>query len=644
MVLLGCIVIAGACFVAYSPAVRGPFLWDDNKYVVNNPLLSAPDGLQRIWFSTDVPSQYFPLVYTTLRFEYHLWRLNPIGYHIDNISLHVISALLLWFILRRLSVPVAFVAAAAFALHPINVESVAWITQRKNTLMLVFALLSVLFYIESVLRSRTASRSALLYVFSLLCFALSLFSKTTACVLPLVLVLILWLKEIPLNKRRFLQVVPYFVLGLAMGLLTMWWEHYRQGVALIDLGLSFLDRMLIATRAIWFYAGKIFWPFNFAFSYPRWEINAADPTQYIWLIACLLAAGGLYLFGKRFGRGPIAAALFFVIVLFPMLGFFQLYTFIYSWTADHYAYPATIGLITLAVGIGGRLLGRLGKNAQIAKVVAAAIILLAMGVLTWRRAALYAAPELIWRDTLAKNPDSWLAHNNLGQVLLLQGNLDEAIFHITRSLELVKETPIFHPHDIAAAHFNLALAYREKKKYEDAIEQLEQTLKIDPGDAEAHYELADLLESQGRLDESAEQFEQTLRIDPNVAMLHNRLAGVLLKQGNVSGAIAHLHRALDIEPDYVSALNALVGIFVTRNDYSIREETKAVEYARRAAEKTNRENPVVLNLLAMAYASDGEFSEAISAAKQALDLAEAMGEEKLAAFIRKQIEGYEKQL
>jgi protein O-mannosyl-transferase len=292
MIILGCVVIAGACFLAYSPALKGPFLWDDNKYITDNELIGAPDGLFRIWFSTDVPSQYFPLVYTSFRFEYRLWGLNPIGYHVVNIVLHILCALLLWLILRRLSIPAAFVAAAAFALHPVNVESVAWIAERKNTSMLVFFLLSALLYIELVLRNHSSWKGILLYVLSLICFALSLFSKTTACVLPLILILILWFKQVPFNARRILQLIPYFVLGLAMGLLTIWWEKNHQGVGLIDLGLSVSDKLLIASRAIWFYAGKIFWPLNLAFSYTRWKINTSDPVQYLWLLACLIIAGG----------------------------------------------------------------------------------------------------------------------------------------------------------------------------------------------------------------------------------------------------------------------------------------------------------------------------------------------------------------
>jgi tetratricopeptide (TPR) repeat protein len=641
---VGCVIIAAACFLAYSPAIKGDFLWDDTKYVVNNPLLSAPDGLWRIWFSTDVPSQYFPLIYTTFRIEYRLWGLNPIGYHVTNISLHIISSILLWLILRRLSIPAAFAAAAAFALHPINAESVAWIAQRKNTLMLVFLLLSALFYIEFALRTRTARQAIFFYVLSLFCFALSLFSKTTACVLPIVLILILWMKNIPLTARRLLQLVPYLSLAVAMGLLTMWWEHHHQGVALIDLGLSFQDKLLIASRALWFYGFKTFFPANLVFSYPRWKINSADPSQYLWFVACLLTAAGLFLFRKRIGRGPIVAILFFAIALFPMLGFFQLYTFIYTFVADHYSYIAIIGLLTLIMGSGVFLLARLGNLGKTLQPVTACVVLLTLGILTWRQSRLYADPELIWQDTLRKNPNSWLAHNNLGQIKIAQNKLDEAIYHITRSLELAKDTPVIHPHNIAAAHFNLALAYQGQQKFDDAIRHLRQALDIDPNDAEVHFDLAKLLESQGLLDEAVTHYNQALRITPGGATLHYRLASALAKQGDVSAAITNLHRALDIEPDYVAALDMLVGLFVTRTDADTRHATKALEYARRAVEQTGRRNPVVLNLLAMAHASNNQFTEAIAVAEEALKIAADAGADELADFIRKQLKSYEKEL
>ena len=502
--LLGCALIAVACFVAYGPAIKSGFIWDDDKYVTGNPLLPAHDGLWRIWFSTDAPSQYFPLAYTTFWLEYRLWGLNPLPYHLTNVAIHVISSLLLWLVLRRLLVPAAFVTAAIFALHPVNVESVAWISERKNVLMLVFALLSVLFYVEFALRSQTTRRAVAFYMLSLLCYVLSLFSKTTACVLPVVLILILWLKRVPLNKGRLFQITPYFVFGFAMGLLAIWWEKHHQLLVLINLGLSPLQRFLIATRALWFYAAKIFLPVNLAFSYPRWKIDTSDPLQYVWPIACFLTAGVLGLGGKRLGRGPVAAVLIFVVALFPMLGFFDLYTFVYAWAADHYQYMACIALIALAVSAGRQLLIRLGATVAKLAPLIAVVLLLVCATLTWRQSGIYANPETLWRDTLRKNPDSWLAHNNISRILLAQNKLDEAISHLTRSLGLLQTAQAVHPYNVADAHFNLALALRARGKYQDAVEHLRRVLDIRPNDREADYNLRGILELQGRLKEAGE--------------------------------------------------------------------------------------------------------------------------------------------
>jgi tetratricopeptide (TPR) repeat protein len=511
--LLSCVFIFVICFIAYIPAIKGGFIWDDNTYLTANPLITAPDGLWRIWLSTDTPSQYFPLVYTMFRLEHRLWGFDPIPYHIDNVAIHVICSLLLWQVLRRLSIPGAFLAAALFALHPVNVESVAWITERKNVLMLFFSLLSLLFWLDLSLRTLTAPRRVFLYVLSLLCYALALFSKTTACVLPVALILVLWLKRVPLRPKRFLLVAPYVAMGLAMGLLSVWWEHTQQATGrLVDIQLSFVEHLLLAARALWFYAAKIFFPVNLTFSYPRWKIDSADPFQYIWLLACLAVVAVLWRWRTRLGRGPIAAVLFFVAALSPMLGFIPLYTFVYTWFADHYQYMAAIALITLAAAAGSRLFARLGKYAKISATLVSAVLLLTCAVLTWRQCRIYANPEALWRDTLEKNPDSWLAHNNIGRIFLMQNEPDETIYHLTRVLELLEDEPVAHPYNIAVAHFNLAVAYRFLDRYDDAIEHFRSALDAYPDDAQTHYELAD----------------------------------ALIKQGDLRLAIVHLHSALDL--------------------------------------------------------------------------------------------------
>src|SRR5205823_3854963 len=267
-VYLFVLLLAAVTIFAYQPAWNGGFLWDDDAYVTNNELLTAPDGLRRIWFSLDAPSQYFPLVYTTFRIERALWDLSPSGYHWVNLLLHVANALLVRRVLARLEVPGAWLAAAIFALHPVQVESVAWITERKNVLMSFFFLLTLLAWIGFV--DERTKRPWRFYGLALTLYAVALSAKTTACTLPAALLLILWLQKKPINMRRLGQVVPFLIMGIGMGLLAVWWERYHQGTRGMLFALGPIERLLIASRAVWFYLSKLIWPSNLTFIYPRW--------------------------------------------------------------------------------------------------------------------------------------------------------------------------------------------------------------------------------------------------------------------------------------------------------------------------------------------------------------------------------------
>ena len=333
--------------VAYHPAWHAGFIWDDDVYVTGNPLLTAPDGLWRIWFSLDCPSQYFPLTYTTFYLERGLWGLNPAGYHWVNLLLHAANALLVWWVLARLRVPGAWLAAAVFALHPVQVESVAWITERKNVLMGFFFLLTICAWIKFI--DEPGRRRWRFYILGIAFYALALSAKTTACTLPAALLLILWLKKIPIGWRRLAQVAPFMALGIGMGLLTMWWERYHMGTHGQAFEIPPVERGLIAGRALWFYAGKLLWPANLMFSYPRWTISASDPRAYGWPLATAILGVVIWRARRQLGRSMEVAALFFAATLCPVLGFIMLYTFQYTFVADHYQYLACIGPVALAV-------------------------------------------------------------------------------------------------------------------------------------------------------------------------------------------------------------------------------------------------------------------------------------------------------
>jgi len=337
---LGAVGLGLLTILIYRPAWHGGFIWDDDRYVTHNHLLTAPDGLRRIWFSLDAPSQYFPLAYTVLRIERSLWGLNPTGYHWVNILLHVANALLVWRVLSRLKIPGASLAAAVFAVHPVQVESVAWISELKNVLMGFFFLLTLWMWIEYV--DPTKRHRSLFYLGALVFYLLALFAKATACTLPAALLLILWLKKKPIGRRALLEIIPFVVLALGIGMVAVWWEKYHQGTRVL-VSLGPIDRLLIASRAAWFYLSKIFWPSDLTFIYPQWQIDATNPVAYLWLIAAVVFAVMVY-YGRRFfGRSVEVAALFFVTTLGPLLGFIMLYTFRYTFVADHYQYLASIG-------------------------------------------------------------------------------------------------------------------------------------------------------------------------------------------------------------------------------------------------------------------------------------------------------------
>ena len=574
--LLALLLVASIC-AAYHRVWYAGFIWDDDIYVVRNQLLTAPDGLQRIWFSTDSPSQYFPLVYTTFRFERALWGLNPTGYHAVNVLFHTANALLLWWFLRRLKVPGAWVAAAIFALHPVQVESVAWITERKNVLTLFFSLLALLAWDQFVEARR--NRVWRYYVLALLCYALALFSKTTACTLPVAMLLLLWLQRQPLGWRRCAQVGPFVLLGIGMGLLTVWWESHHQGIADKFAGIGPMERVLIASHAVWFYLGKLIWPANLTFSYPLWTLDAHDALSYGWLAAGAGACAVIALVRRFFGRGPEVAAVFFIVTLGPLLGFFMLATFKYSYVADHYQYVACIGPLALfAAGIT-KGFGLLGEARPYLKPLFCGVLLFVLGSLTWLQTWMYSDLEALWRTTIDRNPASHMAHTNLGLLLLHRGDSEEGWIHLQKSLEL-------RP-DLEVGHYNVGCQ----------------------------------LAKEGQVDAAIPYYRKAIELSPNFFPAHLALGETMVRKGRLKTAVEEYEVALKLQPTNAPALFSLCWILGTSSDAAMRNGARAVEMGERAARLPDGQTPKVLGVLAAAYAEAGRFPDAIATAKRALDRA-----------------------
>jgi protein O-mannosyl-transferase len=533
---LGAATLAALTIFVYRPAWHGGFVWDDDRYVIHNHLLIAPDGLRRIWFSLEAPSQYFPLTYTVLRVERSLWDLHPSGYHWVNILLHLANAFLVWGLLARLKIPGAWLASVIFALHPIQVESVAWISELKNVLMGFFFLLTLWTWFEYV--DARHQRRRILYVAALAFYLLALSAKATACTLPAALLLILWLKKKPIGRRALLEITPFVVLALGIGLVTVWWEKYHQGTRML-VSLGPLERLLIASRAVWFYLGKIFWPAKLTFIYPQWQIDPTSPVAYLWLIAAIALVVAIYCARRLFGRSVEVAALFFVTTLGPLLGFVMLYTFRYTFVADHYQYLASIGPIALA-SAGLVTLSRSNKALQRLLGAASFAILICLGLLTWRQSATYHDAERLWRKTIAQNPGCWMAYNNLGVLEFQKDKIDDAIDNYERSLRLHSDYP--------EARYNLGSALLQKGKIEEAIKQCEKALELQPNDPDAHVVLGNAFMAKQDIDRAIGQYEQALTLRPEDSNAHYNLGIALQGKGETERAAREYEKAREFEP------------------------------------------------------------------------------------------------
>ncbi|HTL78972.1 MAG TPA: tetratricopeptide repeat protein [Candidatus Babeliales bacterium] len=649
------IVLVLATIFAYQPAWNGSFVWDDDFYVTKNRLLTEPDGLRRIWFSLESPSQYFPLTYTSFRIERMLWGLTPTGYHWVNILLHTANALLLWRLLMELRVPGAWLAAAIFALHPVQVESVAWITERKNVLMAFFFLLALLawtrFTDERSQRPSPQSRahgkepakeateagklnrlSWPFYWLALIFYLLALCSKATACTLPAALFLILWLQKKRIDWRRVLQIAPFIVLGIAMGLMTIWWERYHQFTLGPMFALGPLERLIVATHAVWFYLGELFWPAKLTFIYPQWTVDPHNPFSYVWLVSGIVLCAAIYFARRYVGRSVEVAAAFFVLTLSPVLGFIMLYTFRYTFVADHYQYLACIGpialvsagLVTLAnsVKYGPRFLFALGI-----------LLLSTLGLLTWRQSASYRDSKTLWRTTIDRNPGCWMAETNLGSELSEEGDVTGAIAHLEKSLRLKFDAP--------EAHNGLTNALFRKGDADAAIAEAHVAMNFDPNNADTHAVLGMALMTKGQLDEAIAQLSKAIEILPDYSHAHYNLALALAEKGETVDAIAHYEKAIAAQPDLVEAVTNLAWIYATSSDANIRNGPKAVELGERASQLTRDTSPVVLRTLAAAYATNKSFDKAHETSRRALELAQEQRNSELAETIRREMSLYE---
>ena len=555
-------------FLVYAPAWNGQPIWDDEIHITR-PELRSLQGLTRIWTDPSAAPQYYPLLHTLFWLEYKLWDGSVLPYHLVTIFFHALLALLVMLTLRRLNVPGAWLASVVFALHPVHVESVAWFSEIKNTLSGVLALAAVLAYLKF-----DQDRHSRAYLTALVFFAAALLTKTAIVALPVVLLIVFWWKRGSLSWQRDVQpLVPFFLVSIAAGLLTVWVEQKFCAEHGETFDFSFLDRCLAAGRLFWFYFGKIFWPANLCLIYPRWTIDSAQLWQYAFLLGTIALFVGLWLLRHK-TRAPLAAGLCFVAVLSPVLGFFNLSFFMTSaptarhsaiFRADHFEYLADIPIIALFCAGVAQLWKESGRVARNVLSAVCALTVAALALLTLVQSRNYRDTETCFRDVLSKNPDSATAHNNLANILRQRGTLDEAVIHYRRALELEP--------DYQFGRYNLGATLVQKGDAAAAIPLLEGALRSDPNNPKAYYSLGTAFEQAGRSDEAIVSYNRALQLQPKFLDAHTNLANLLLARGDKSDAIEHYQKAVELDHNSpMTHYNLAVGLARSgRNDEAIAE-------------------------------------------------------------------------
>ena len=560
---------------AYMPVWHGGVLWDDDGHMTRAALRPLA-GLWRIWFEIGATQQYYPVVHSTFWLLHRLFGDDTLGYHLVNITLHAISSCLFVVLLRRLLVPGAVLAGIIFALHPVHVESVAWITELKNTLSGVLYLTAALIYLRF-----DAERRRPLYAGALAVFALAVLSKSVTATLPAALLVVFWWQRGTLRWREdVLPVIPFFVVGIAGGTATVWVERVLIGATGPAFDFSAIERVLIAGRATVFYAWSLLWPVNLSFVYPRWDVSQAVWWQYLFPLAVLLIVGWCWSLRTR-TRTPLAVALLFIGTLFPALGFFNVYPFIFSLVADHFQYLASLSVIAAVAAAITTWLERTGRGQlQTATMTVVAVVL---GVLTWRQSGHYVSADVLYTTTIEENPRAWMAHLNLGWLRLQRGEIDAAVRDTEAALRLEPNLPqgqnnlggayralgrfeeserayreaLRMQPDNLDTRYNLALVLIDLGRPAEAVGHIAAYLAKNPGDASAQGQLGDAKQSLGELPDAVIAYRESLRLNPNDARVHMNLGSALGRQGRFKEAIAEFNEALRLEPGNERALRNL---------------------------------------------------------------------------------------
>jgi tetratricopeptide (TPR) repeat protein len=650
------LILFTAVVVAYLPVWWADFIWDDDLVITGNPCIIGPLGLKEIW--TTSAADICPLTLTSFWFEHKLWGIAPLGYHLVNVVQHGLCAVLLWRVLRRLLIPGAWLGAALWALHPVQVESVAWAIELKNTQSCLFFLLSSLYFLRGLKDKAFWTPN---YGLTLLFAAAAMASKSSTVILPVALLLAAWWLERSFKFRRFLQVAPIALMALIAAHVSVGTQQQHGFPGDMDETLSLGQRLIIAGDAIWFYLGKIAWPHPLLMVYPRWAVNPENLVSYIPLTAVFGVLAILWARRDSWGRPYLFGFAYFVVALVPVLGLADITYYHYSFVADHFQYLATIAPLALfAVGVKwlpdsplavrrwlplalsvgllaalGNLLWTLpwAENAsQIVRTVAliflcgawalagitglipalrpwqssilSVVLLTLLGFLSYQRCWAYESQQILWETTLKQYANCWVAHNDLGNALVNRGEIDEAMSHYLRAVEI---DPTY-----TDAHNNLGNLYVRKGDLDHATAEFRRALQINPNYTLAHNGLGATLYQKGDLDGAIEQYRMALRLDPYYATAYYNLAMVLAQKGDDDEAFTDYQKTLALNPDHVAAHFNLAELLMKMGKVG----DAVNEYAKVLA--LEPANSSAYDRLALALIKEGRLNDALVVYQKAL--------------------------
>jgi Flp pilus assembly protein TadD len=543
--LAGVIVAAG--WYVFSPALPGDWLWDDTLEVAENPVLRDAHGLWKIWFDPVGLYDYYPIKSSVQWLQWQLWGNDTFGYHLTSLGLHLVSALLFWQVLRKLGVRWAWLGGLLFTVHPLVVESVAWIAEMKNTLALppLLAALSCWLDYDARRRSRDLVCAVALFLVAMLC-------KTSAVMFPLTLLLQAWWKRGRIGAADGKAAAPFFAISLVLGLVTVWFQHHRAlagfAAELASPG-GFWSRCAVAGMALAFYFSKSVLPAGLMPIYPRWEVSPPSPAQFLPWVVLGVVVLTFWRHRATCGRHALFGSGWFLLHLVPVLGFITMAFQRLAWVSDHLAYVALPGLIGLAVAGGGTMVDRLAGFKRTLALMGAGVVLALFAYQSHGYARIFRSEETFWTCAVARNPTAWLAHYNLGQKLFKEGRLTEAIRHYQQAAQI-------RP-DFADAQCSLGIALLLADRRGEAITHLEAALRARPDMADAHVALANVLAANGRIEEARPHYAEAARLKPSEADIQFNWGNALLQAGQFGEAADHLREAVRLNPADAQARAAL---------------------------------------------------------------------------------------